>query len=151
MDDKLFAWPIEWFQKMGFPLLTCLLSDSSQAIPSKAYQKVAPPWFLVPWPCNGSINKESVSTQEDEMGITKILEAQPSVQWILNVCGLVDIGLSIQMIDHVNFHTSHEKKMEHAMGQYLWVMTTGMTGAARCDMLRTLFLGGVGHCQEEPE
>lgn len=48
-------------------------------IPSKAYHKVAP-WFIVPRPCVGSINKERVCTQEAELGIMKILENRPSVQ-----------------------------------------------------------------------
>ncbi|XP_057506193.1 probable inactive purple acid phosphatase 16 isoform X1 [Actinidia eriantha] len=48
-------------------------------IPSKAYKKVAPT-FLLFSSCVGSINKESVAPQEDEMGIMKLLEERPSVK-----------------------------------------------------------------------
>ncbi|KAI3412525.1 WD_REPEATS_REGION domain-containing protein, partial [Psidium guajava] len=48
-------------------------------IPSKAYEKVAP-WSGVPRPCVGSINKETVASQEAETGIMEILEKRPSVK-----------------------------------------------------------------------
>lgn len=52
-------------------------------IPSIAYKKAGPWLFLVPRPCIGSINKESVCTQETESGIMKVLEDRPSAQVIL--------------------------------------------------------------------
>ncbi|KAI6696838.1 hypothetical protein NL676_016957 [Syzygium grande] len=48
-------------------------------IPSKAYEKVAP-WIGVRKPCVGSINKETVASQEAEAGIMEILEKRPSVK-----------------------------------------------------------------------
>ncbi|MCL7042818.1 hypothetical protein MKW94_020610 [Papaver nudicaule] len=48
-------------------------------IPSKAYKDVAPR-SGIHRPCVGSINKESVATQEAEMGIMNILENKPSVK-----------------------------------------------------------------------
>ncbi|XP_030517632.2 probable inactive purple acid phosphatase 16 isoform X2 [Rhodamnia argentea] len=48
-------------------------------IPSKAYKKVAP-WSGVPKPCVGSINKETVASQQAETGIMEILEKRPSVK-----------------------------------------------------------------------
>lgn len=51
-------------------------------IPNKAYKKVAPWLYLIPKPCVGSINKDSVSAQEAELGIMKVLEDRPSAQVI---------------------------------------------------------------------
>ncbi|XP_050230553.1 probable inactive purple acid phosphatase 16 [Mercurialis annua] len=48
-------------------------------IPSKAYQKVAP-WFFIYKPCVGSINLERVAAQEEEFGIMDILVKRPSVK-----------------------------------------------------------------------
>ncbi|XP_010056629.2 probable inactive purple acid phosphatase 16 [Eucalyptus grandis] len=48
-------------------------------IPSKAYEKVAP-WIGVRRPCVGSINMETVASQEAETGIMEILQNRPSVK-----------------------------------------------------------------------
>ncbi|XP_044504622.1 probable inactive purple acid phosphatase 16 isoform X2 [Mangifera indica] len=48
-------------------------------IPSKAYKKVAP-YFGIHRPCVGSMNRESVTPQEAEMGIMKILVRRHSVK-----------------------------------------------------------------------
>ncbi|KAJ8756298.1 hypothetical protein K2173_025110 [Erythroxylum novogranatense] len=48
-------------------------------IPTKSYKKVAP-WFGMGKACIGSINKESVATQEAELGIMNILVKRPSVK-----------------------------------------------------------------------
>lgn len=48
-------------------------------IPSKAYEKVAP-WIGVRRPCVGSINTETVASQEAETGIMEILQNRPSVK-----------------------------------------------------------------------
>lgn len=48
-------------------------------IPSEAYKTVAPSG-MINKPCVGSINKETVASQEAEHGIMKALEARPSVQ-----------------------------------------------------------------------
>ncbi|OMO86113.1 hypothetical protein COLO4_21308 [Corchorus olitorius] len=71
----------EWFKSMSEEMNP----DSRIAeiifwhIPSKAYKKVAPK-FIIHKPCVGSINKEKVAAQEDEMGIMKILVKRPSVK-----------------------------------------------------------------------
>ncbi|XP_078159119.1 purple acid phosphatase 16 isoform X1 [Carex rostrata] len=50
-------------------------------IPSTAYSKVAPkPMSVITKPCIGSINKESVASQEAEWGIMDILISRPSVK-----------------------------------------------------------------------
>ncbi|KAK9291152.1 hypothetical protein L1049_009340 [Liquidambar formosana] len=50
-------------------------------IPSKSYGKVAPKYGIQK-PCVGSINMESVATQEAEMGIMELLVKRPSVKAI---------------------------------------------------------------------
>ncbi|CAO2829061.1 unnamed protein product [Amaranthus hypochondriacus] len=52
-------------------------------IPNKAYKKVAPWLYLIPKPCVGSINKDSISAQEAELGIMKVLEDRPSAQVVI--------------------------------------------------------------------
>jgi hypothetical protein len=50
-------------------------------IPSTAYSQVAPkPVSAITRPCIGSINKESVASQEDDWGIMDILTTHPSVK-----------------------------------------------------------------------
>ncbi|XP_026423347.1 probable inactive purple acid phosphatase 16 [Papaver somniferum] len=70
-----------WFENQSY----AINSDSRVPelifwhIPSKAYKNVAPR-FGIHRPCVGSINKESVATQEAEMGIMDILVNKPSVK-----------------------------------------------------------------------
>ena len=48
-------------------------------IPSQAYKKIAPR-FGIHQPCVGLINKESVASQEAELGIMDLLVKRPSVK-----------------------------------------------------------------------
>lgn len=70
-----------WFENQSY----AINSDSRVPelifwhIPSKAYKDVAPR-FGIHRPCVGSINKESLATQEAEMGIMNILVNKPSVK-----------------------------------------------------------------------
>ncbi|XP_068663399.1 probable inactive purple acid phosphatase 16 [Aristolochia californica] len=72
---------VEWFQQKAEEINP----DSSVPeivfwhIPSKAFRKAAPK-FGIHKPCVGSINKESVASQEAEWGIMKILGKRPSVK-----------------------------------------------------------------------
>ncbi|KAJ1692183.1 hypothetical protein LUZ63_008881 [Rhynchospora breviuscula] len=73
----------QWFKKQSQ-----LINPNSKIpevifwhIPSTAYSQVAPkPNSVIAKPCVGSINKESVASQEAEWGIMDILAARPSVK-----------------------------------------------------------------------
>ena len=79
----LKLWSELFGNKRAFFLLICRIPEIFfWHIPNKAYKRVAPWLYLIPKPCVGSINKDSVSTQEAELGIMKVLEDRPSAQVI---------------------------------------------------------------------